>query len=541
MLKKIVSLLIILIALITSCKNPAGLPLPDPEVIDSMMKEEFIDVINDTDLPDVGDEYPPTEVNTTEEVFGDTIICQTSTMTAAAGYSNFMTMQPSIIHIGGIFDGKGFDEGSVNPLTAGERAPIVISISLPNVQGSVSAVVESPSLSTVREAIQEILNQNFTGSTPAQIQFEVYEFQSLEQLQLHIGAEVGGGFGPFSAQVAASFDSGISVNKSYVLVKFVQVYYSLDMDIPASPADFYLDGQYPLADEMGDWSPVYSPSMKVGRQAFFTVESTYSAQEVKSAVNASFSFFINGSGEVTSEQQSVLNESSIKAFIYGGSSTTGAQVINGFDALSQHITEGANFSPDSPGLPLSFNLKFLKDNSDYRTVLSTEYTVRECEIIPEAEPEIVEVQPLPIEGLCPLLVGIGDPEFHCNGPNTTIQTRIYFVHNKLYIDVRFHLIETNADWTEGLYMGTFELYTADDGKKINRIIGPTENEITYLDCQGEYAGLNDFIYIENSFIDYYISQADGPGDDVEDCEEHPTTSSQLAVYFNSIQLEVVEE
>src|SRR4029079_13811127 len=108
-----------------------------------------------------------------------------------------------------------------------------------NLNGAKSARLEKPSLSSFREAVTSILDADVTGSTPANIYSEIEEVHSDQQLALALGAEVswlGSGAG-----IAASFNWGQQETKSRYVVRFTQAYYTVDLDAPARPADFFAD------------------------------------------------------------------------------------------------------------------------------------------------------------------------------------------------------------------------------------------------------------------------------------------------------------
>lgn len=65
--------------------------------------------------------------------------------------------------------------------------------------------------------------------------------------------------------------------------------------------------------------------------------------------------------------------------VIGGSATGGVEVVNGIDGLESYLAIGAQFSPTSPGVPLSYTLRNLKDNSLFKLALQAEYSIPECE------------------------------------------------------------------------------------------------------------------------------------------------------------------
>ena len=277
---------------------------------------------------------------------------------------------------GGLLKIESISDGSYIPLV-GDRTPATFSISLTGINGSPKFTVEDFSLSNLRSAVNDLLNQEITGNTPAYISFEIQEIFSSEQLKV----AVGGGYKSPGVKVSGNFNWGNNAVKSRFLVKFTQVYYTIDMDIPEKPSDLF--HVVPDHISFGSYSPGYVSSVKYGRMALFTVESSEESSEMSSALQASFNGFVaSGNIDISHGQQSVLNSSSIKAFIVGGDATEAVNAVGGVDGLMQYLTQGGNFSSQSKAAPLSYTMRFLKDNSIARVVLSSEYTIRNCEPLP---------------------------------------------------------------------------------------------------------------------------------------------------------------
>jgi hypothetical protein len=67
--------------------------------------------------------------------------------------------------------------------------------------------------------------------------------------------------------------------------------------------------------------------------------------------------------------------------VIGGNATGGASlvdVINDRNALTNFIKEGANYSKNNPGLPISYVLRRVSDNSVFRGIEFNEFIIRDC-------------------------------------------------------------------------------------------------------------------------------------------------------------------
>jgi thiol-activated cytolysin len=260
------------------------------------------------------------------------------------------------------------------------RRPETISVSLANLGGAKSAVLENPSLSSYRDAVTGILDAEITGATPANIYSEIEQVHSQTQLSLALGAEVSwlGG----QASIAASFDwAKEDVHARYV-VRYTQAYYTVDLDAPGRPSDV-MDESVTLdevAEVMNDQSPpLYVSSVTYGRMVVFTFESEYSAEELSAALSFAYSGGVDVSGDVSVTYKDILSKSKITAFILGGSGGEAARTIDSYDALIEFIKSGGDYSKDSPGAPIAYKLSYLEDNSPGRFSFTTDYTMTTCD------------------------------------------------------------------------------------------------------------------------------------------------------------------
>ena len=310
---------------------------------------------------------------------GDTV-CTTQEYTASAKYDTMLVLDPTtdVIYPGALIKGETIGTGEYTPIVA-DRKPITISASLENISGGIAADVESPALSSVRSAIKKILNQEVTGSTAARNTFEIEEIHSAEQLQMAIGANYSYSGGV--ASVKAGFDFRTKEKKSRYLIKFMQSYYTVDMDLPKTPSDLFQSPQEIRLAMLGSVSPMYVASVTYGRMALVSIESDASESELQAALEASFSSGVHsGELDISGSHKQTLAKSKIKGTIIGGSGAD-ASAIRNVDSLLSYIDRGGNWSHESPAAPISYKLRYLSDNSVGNIILASTYKVRNCEKI----------------------------------------------------------------------------------------------------------------------------------------------------------------
>jgi thiol-activated cytolysin len=260
-----------------------------------------------------------------------------------------------------------------------DRAPETISVSLENLGGKKSAVIENPSLSSYREALTGVLQQEITGSTPANLSSEIEQVHSQEQLNMALGVQASWGLGV--ASLKTSFDWSKQNTRSRYVVKYTQAYYTVDLDAPSSPSSMFAPtvGLADVQDKMDETRPpVYVSSVTYGRMVLFTFESEYSAEEMGAALDFAYSGGVDVKGDVSVTYKTMISKSKITAFILGGDAGDAVKTIDSYDALIAFIKSGGNYSRESPGAPIAYKLNYLKDNSPARMSYTTDYEVKDC-------------------------------------------------------------------------------------------------------------------------------------------------------------------
>ncbi len=280
---------------------------------------------------------------------------------------------------GAMLRGDSVYSGRLTPITL-PRAPLTFSVSLESLGGGArSATLPNPSLSTYRDAVGSILSQSLTGSTTARISAEVEEISSEEQLAVALGADVSA---PLVGSVKAGFNFSDQTKRSRYVVKFYQLYYTVDVDPPNLPHDFFAANVTAdqVADVVSDTNPpVYVSSIGYGRQVIFTFESNLSKSEVQAALEFVYKGGAAIEGKTSLTHQEVLSYTHTTAFILGGDASEAASVaIGNYDQLKQFLTRGGNYSASSPGAPIAYKLSYVRDHSPVQVSYASAFTQRTC-------------------------------------------------------------------------------------------------------------------------------------------------------------------
>lgn len=358
-----------------SCKEKKDEPLngnPDTTEIDDFVKSLNVPV-----------QDAPTPSETKETEISETEICTVTEKTVSEEYDESVVLDPTsdVIYPGALIDGNSITTGEYKPLLGCKRAPLTISTDFANTSTSSSAVVENPSLSTIRDGIKKcIANADITGSTVAKLSWEITEVHSEEQVQVAIGATATIGK---KASISNQFNWNDNSKQSRFLIKFVQTYYTIDIDFPVTPSAWFENTTMAeFKKMMGDnpTVPCFVSSVTYGRRAYICIESSESSKEVSDALNASFQAgAVSADISTNIKNNKTLSEARFSGVIIGGSASDASKAINNQQAVLEFITNGGNFSKESPAAMVSYRLRKMSDNTVFKAVSAGTYYLRDCE------------------------------------------------------------------------------------------------------------------------------------------------------------------
>ena len=177
--------------------------------------------------------------------------------------------------------------------------------------------------------------------------------------------------------LGSNFGVSTSNNKQSYVARYTQRYYSIDIDLPQNPSDFFQEGQYPtLASNV---APVYVSSVSYGRMVLFNMSSKSIASEIEAAVNAALSVQdrLNIEANLSITHRTALSETDISSYVTGGSSNVCSGVSN-IESVVDCIRNGGGIYQEA--VPLAYTLRFLHNNEVARVVLSSTYTARQCDL-----------------------------------------------------------------------------------------------------------------------------------------------------------------
>ncbi len=429
-----------------------------------------------------------------------------------------LSTQNEVIFPGALIDGGSILTGEYTPIIT-VRNPMTVSISsLSNPGASGSAVVDNPALlSETRTAINDLVHNVAPGSTPASFIYDYRYARASRELQAGLGVDVSG----WGQRLSFSSHNASLRETTTHLVRFVQQYYTVDIDLPQRPSDLF--AALPDWNAFNGMSPMMVSSVAYGRVVYFMIETSEEFNKSERAIDGAFrAFAARASLSITNEQEEILNNSQIRALVIGGNAESASNVITGgLDGVMQFIEAGADFSPTNTGVPIAYVLRHLKDNSVSNLVTYEEYAVRYC--YPIGEPATVDNNTINTQHYlnpdCYSCTVGGDSDFGGECRFSGSVELIISPDNKnvlAKVDLEwdeYDRVQGDSKWTNGRVNQEILLYTAPYGKIITNIpvnrwvqLGPIDNFHTGI--------VEEFIPVNQDFLKPVLWNGDTGGRDL---------------------------
>lgn len=264
---------------------------------------------------------------------------------------------------------------TVIPVSQGD---LTLSVNLPGMSGGDNFIhVAQPSKSRIDAGVNQLLatwndkyGQDY-ANTPANIQYHETMAYSMAQLKTKFGTS----FEKLAVPLSIDFDAISSGEKQVQVINFKQLYYTVSVDTPKSPAEFFGDQVTPeeLAQKglTSATPPVYVSNVSYGRSMYIKLETDSKSKDVQAAFKAAIKGVDIGNNL---EYQNILKNTSFTAVILGGDAGGASRVVRGnMDELKQVIEEGARYGKLNPGVPIAYTTRFVKDNAPANISSQSEY------------------------------------------------------------------------------------------------------------------------------------------------------------------------
>ena len=334
----------------------------------------------DSNAPVAGAPAPPPNYVTGTD--GVQYACTTTQWSLTSTPTQIVTFNPNVdvLWPGALLQGGPYQKGQLIGLPITQRAPLVISIPT-LLSANNSQLVPNPTVASTGTAVGSIINAAITGGVEASssVSYTQTEAHSTSQVSLALGFSADFVGGNLSAQLNLSQSADLNTVVGY----FVQSMFTVTVPQPEQPGDLFQGltqetlNQLTAKGAVGPTNlPLYVASIVYGRIMMFSITSARSTQEIEAALAAEFHGLV-ASGSVQTKYMSLINDSStsFRVVTVGGSAANAEALINTGDPSKFFDSNPAI----STGVPISYVVRNLSDNSIAGVSQTTDYAVKTCE------------------------------------------------------------------------------------------------------------------------------------------------------------------
>lgn len=301
----------------------------------------------------------------------------------SAAFDDNLLLEPSqnSIYPGAVLKGDTIAKEGYQEITEGNKRKAVISFDLQGVKDKegkdgkpgVTSGEIIPNLAAYRELRNQILSQNITYHASAHSSYEDIEIKNEKSLEAQLKIGVGFGAAGIKSKIAAGFKFKNGEQKERRLIKFVETFYTVDVNQEAAPLMINIP-----REAVGNRMPVYVSSVSYGRIAYLTIESNQKKSELKANLEAVFKATATNNGDVDIDAaiKKLQNGTTVTINIIGG----GSEAVTDLKQFQKYIVK-EGFSAKNPGHIIKYQLRFLDDNATAYIKYSEKYkTVERTEI-----------------------------------------------------------------------------------------------------------------------------------------------------------------
>ena len=318
------------------------------------------------------------------------VICTKTHTSLKKNLSEVAILSPAagVIYPGAlIIADENLMDGHPTPIALA-RKECTLSIDLPGLKESSGLL--TPSGSSTQDFINQKIeawnkdpkSQGYVNA--ARSFFNVTQSFTSQQAALDLGFNAKWTSGNASSQLNVASSS----ERSVVIAYFKQVFYTVTINTPESPASVFADS-VTIEDAQNAFSsdspPAYVRSVDYGRILMVRMETTAvdTSVNLKGAFEQATSGGVTAGGNLKAKYQDIINNSTFTVVAIGGGAESALEVFGGasdgqLKGLNDYIKRDSTYRRDNPGLPIAYQVAFLKDNSFALMGFPTEYTETQC-------------------------------------------------------------------------------------------------------------------------------------------------------------------
>jgi len=291
-----------------------------------------------------------------------------------------------------------------------DRSPVKIRVDLPGIGANGTKTIERPDEANVQTAIDEALEwwnanayeEGYVNASSSSNR--ITTSYSSTQASMDVGLNVAWATGDVQSQ----FNYETSAERRVVMSTYKQAFYTVTFvqESGAQPEDVF-GPDVTLGDVQAafdsDAPPAYVASVTYGRIIMFRMEtsSSYTSAEVEAAFRYAAGSQVDGDMEARYEE--ILERSTVEVITLGGDAEAASEAVTARSAgdLEPIITgENAVYSRGNPGVPISYAVKYLKDDQLAKLGYTTEYTATECSSVQTANTITVNLKEFFVRSDC---------------------------------------------------------------------------------------------------------------------------------------------
>lgn len=248
-----------------------------------------------------------------------------------------------------------------------KRDSVTLSIDLPGmVNHDNEIVVQNATKSNINNGVNTLVDRWINKYSPdyPNISAKIDYDQEMAYSESQLIAKFGAAFKAVNNSLNVNFGAISEGKMQEEVINFKQIYYTVNVNEPTSPSKFF--GKSVTKEQLqalgvnADNPPAYISSVAYGREVYVKLSTSSHSTRVKAAFDAAFK---GKSVKGDTELENIIQNSSFKAVIYGGSAKDEVEIIDGdLSKLRDILKQGANFDKKNPGVPIAYTTNFLKDN-----------------------------------------------------------------------------------------------------------------------------------------------------------------------------------
>lgn len=273
-----------------------------------------------------------------------------------------LIIDPNIVYVGAAFPASSYANDYSKEIVY-PRNPIDVYTSFPDPY--IGEITKETGAIGYKKFMKEVIRSSeyksfIEGGGREGLDFQCTEVFSYSDIEKALSSNAG--FAKiFSAKVQNS--SKKTNIKSRLFAQLTSKNFTVTMDVP--PQGFFKDKTHDTAPE----DPVYIRSLSYGKVAVLAIESEYSFEEVKKAIEAGVKFnLFSGDTNFSAKDKEILQKATLTICVISDESNV-TQYFDSFDKIKDIFK--ISYSENHYGLPIFCKGYYTKDNSIFSITINT--------------------------------------------------------------------------------------------------------------------------------------------------------------------------